>query len=60
MYKYILESAGDINWMAVFSLATFMFVFISSVILIMRKNSKHIQHMAELPLQDDDESFVEQ
>jgi len=53
MYKYILESAGNINWMALFALLTFFFVFTTSAILIFRKNNNHINHMASLPLEDD-------
>lgn len=53
MYKYILETAGDINWMAVMSLFTFMFVFITAAVLILRKNNEHIAHMAHLPLEED-------
>lgn len=53
MYKYLLEAAGNINWMALFALLTFMFVFITSAILIFTKNKNVIKHMAELPLVDD-------
>ena len=52
MYKYILEQAGDINWMAMFSLTTFFFVFSISLILALRKDKKHIEHMAHIPLDD--------
>ncbi len=54
MYKYILESAGNINWMAVMSLMTFMFVFITAVIMVLRRNNDHIKHMSNLPLEEDD------
>lgn len=53
MYKYILSEAGNINWMALFALLTFMFVFITSVILILRKNNDFINKMAHLPLEED-------
>lgn len=52
MYKYILESAGNINWMALFSLLTFLTVFILAVILVFRRSDEHIRHMASLPLDD--------
>lgn len=52
MYKYILEQAGNINWMAVFSLTTFVFVFVTSVILILRKDKDFTQRMAHMPLED--------
>lgn len=50
MYKYILEQAGNINWMALFALLTFMFVFVVSAVVAFTKNSKQIQYMAEMPL----------
>jgi len=53
MYKYILEQAGDIDWMAVFSLLTFFLVFVISAILVMGKSRAHIEHMAHLPLEND-------
>ncbi len=53
MYKYILDVAGGINWMALFALMTFLFVFVTSIILVFRKNNDHINHMASLPLEED-------
>ena len=53
MAKYILEQAGNINWMALMALCTFMFVFITSIILVMRKDKEHINHMASLPLEEE-------
>jgi hypothetical protein len=53
MYKYILEAAGNINWMALSALLTFMFVFVVSAILILTKNTETIKHISELPLGDD-------
>lgn len=53
MYKYILEQAGQINWMALFALLTFCFVFGISILLVLRRDKSHIQHMAQLPLEDD-------
>ena len=52
MYKYILESAGNINWMALFALITFFTLFLISVIVIFRKNKDHIYKMSHLPLDD--------
>ncbi|WP_235296417.1 hypothetical protein [Portibacter marinus] len=59
MYKYILESAGNINWMALFALLTFMFVFIVSAILIFTKNKKTIQHISHLPLVNEEDLNIE-
>ncbi|HMQ08723.1 MAG TPA: hypothetical protein PKC30_15595 [Saprospiraceae bacterium] len=57
MAKYILEAAGNINWMAVFSLVTFMAIFITSSILILRRNSDYIEKMSNMPLNDDHEDL---
>jgi len=53
MYKYILESAGNINWMALFALMTFFFVFSMSIYLAFIKDKESLQQIAELPLQED-------
>ena len=58
MYKYILEQAGNINWMALFALLTFMFVFVVSAILALTKNSQEIKYMSELPLNNDPQEDV--
>lgn len=52
MYKYILDQAGDINWMAIFALSTFFIIFSISLILVLRKDKAQMQHMASLPLDD--------
>ena len=57
MYKYILESAGNINWMAVFALLTFFFIFSMSVYLAFVKDDKSIQSLANLPLDNDEPSI---
>lgn len=54
MYKYILESAGNINWMALFALITFFIVFSLSIYMAFVKNGKELEHVASLPLEDDD------
>jgi len=53
MYKYILESAGNINWMALFALLTFFIVFSMSIYLAFIKNSSDLDEIANLPLADD-------
>ncbi len=58
MYKYILQSAGDINWMAIFALLTFVFMFVISAIIIFARGKEYINHMANLPL-DEDSNLVE-
>ena len=54
MYKYILESAGNINWMALFALLTFFIVFSMSVYLAFIKDGKELEEVAHLPLLEDD------
>ena len=54
MYKYILESAGNINWMALFALLTFFIVFSMSIYLAFMKNKDELQEVANLPLSEDD------
>ncbi len=54
MYKYILETAGNINWMALFALLTFFIVFTMSIYLAFIKNNEELSEVANLPLADDD------
>lgn len=53
MYKYILESAGNINWMAIFALVTFFTIFIMSIWLVLRDSKEYIHKMESMPLDDD-------
>lgn len=52
MYKYILEQAGNINWMALFALVTFFTLFLISSIVIFKRKPEYINKMSSLPLQD--------
>ncbi len=52
MAKYILERAGDIDWMALFALLTFFIIFSVSVIVLFMGNRRRFDHMARLPLDD--------
>ncbi len=52
MYKYILEGAGDINWMALFALLTFFALFVISAIAIFGSSKAYIDKMSNLPLED--------
>lgn len=54
MYKYILEGAGSINWMALFALLTFFFVFSMSVYLAFFKDKNEMDQIANIPLSDDE------
>ncbi|MEO0337689.1 MAG: CcoQ/FixQ family Cbb3-type cytochrome c oxidase assembly chaperone [Bacteroidota bacterium] len=53
MFKYILESAGNINWMAIASLLTFFTVFTVSAVLAFKQDKTFINKMANLPLEED-------
>ena len=52
MFKHILESAGNINWMAIFALITFFLLFVISAIAIFGKSKSYINKMSHLPLED--------
>ena len=54
MYKYILQGAGDINWMAVFALITFVSIFVISIVVIFGRSQAFIDKMSHLPLDDAD------
>lgn len=51
MYKYILESAGGINWMAIFALLTFFIMFLISTWVVFGRSKAYIDKMANLPLE---------
>jgi len=57
MYKYILESAGNIDWMALFALLTFFFIFSLSAYLAFRKDKVELERISSLPL-GEDESLI--
>lgn len=52
MYKYLLENAGDINWMAIFALVTFVAIFLIGTITVLRRDAGFIDRMSRLPLED--------
>ncbi|MEM6963301.1 MAG: hypothetical protein AAF573_00960 [Bacteroidota bacterium] len=56
MYKYILERAGDIDWMAILPLLIFTIVFAVVVIMAMTHKKDFVNHMASLPLDENDSS----
>ncbi|MGA0283525.1 MAG: cytochrome C oxidase Cbb3 [Saprospiraceae bacterium] len=53
MYKYILESANDINWMAILPLIIFFSFFTITLIATWKKNKGFIDRMKHLPLDND-------
>lgn len=51
MYKYLLASIEDINWLAIVPLVIF-FVFFACIIYSTLKTKKsHVEKMEKLPLQ---------
>jgi len=56
MYKHILESAGNINWMAISALLTFFTVFVLAAVLAFKKDPAYIEKMSSMPLDDADSS----
>ncbi|KAA3634363.1 MAG: cbb3-type cytochrome c oxidase subunit 3 [Bacteroidetes bacterium] len=60
MFKYILERAGDIEWMAIVPLVLFVVFFIVIVWKAMSHKKEFVDRMANMPLQDDNTLEVEQ
>lgn len=58
MFKYILEGAGDINWMAIFALLTFMILFLISTVALFFQSPAHIKKMSNMPLDDSQQITV--
>ena len=52
MYKYILESFENINWLAIIPLLIFFLFFTVTTIRVMRKKKSFIEKMEKLPLED--------
>jgi hypothetical protein len=52
MYKYILEGAGNINWMAIFALLTFFSMFVITAWVVLLKDKTYTEKMAHLPLEE--------
>lgn len=52
MYKYILQAAGSINWMAISALLTFVTVFLVSAVMAFRSPRVYLNKMSNLPLED--------
>lgn len=54
MYKYILERAGDIDWMAIIPLLIFTTVFTIVSIRAITAKKDFMSKMASLPLDKND------
>ncbi|MCI5081751.1 MAG: cbb3-type cytochrome c oxidase subunit 3 [Saprospiraceae bacterium] len=59
MFKYILENAGDINWMAIFALLTFFILFVIVLITTFWSKQSVIDRLASLPLDDNNTLTLE-
>lgn len=54
MYKYIIERAGDIEWMAIVPLLIFTTIFVMVIIRAVTAKTDFINKMASLPLDEND------
>jgi cbb3-type cytochrome oxidase subunit 3 len=52
MYKHIIKSMGNIDWMAVAPLLLFFSLFVGVAFVWYRKSQKEVSRMAGLPLED--------
>lgn len=52
MYKYILQGAGDINWMAIVALVLFFAIFLFGSIWIISRKKDYVDKISRLPLDD--------
>ncbi len=59
MFKYILERAGDIEWMAIVPLVLFVAFFIVIVWRAVTHKKEFVDRMANMPLQDDNTLEIE-
>lgn len=53
MYKYILQSVENIDWLAIVPLLIFFIFFVSVTILTLRKKKSFVDKMGNLPLEED-------
>lgn len=53
MYKYILESVDQINWLAIVPLLIFFTFFTITIIRVIRKDKEHIKKMENLPFESE-------
>ena len=52
MFKYILQGAGDINWMAILALVVFFVVFVVGSAWILTRKKDYVEKVSRLPLDD--------
>jgi hypothetical protein len=56
MYKDVLQSIKGVDVFAIISLIIFLLFFLIVVIKLLRMNKDQLKHMAELPLEPDNNS----
>jgi cbb3-type cytochrome oxidase subunit 3 len=52
MFKHIIKTMGDVDWMALVPLILFVSVFSIASILWLKRSKKEVAKMANLPLED--------
>lgn len=52
MFKYILQGAGDINWLAIVALVTFFTVFVGGSAWILTRKKDFVEKISRLPLDE--------
>lgn len=52
MFKYILQNAGDINWLAVVALVLFFAVFLFGSVWVLTRKKDFVEKISRLPLDD--------
>jgi len=53
MYKYILDSVNQIDWLAIIPLLIFFCFFTITLIITMKKKDSFITKMKQMPLDND-------
>ena len=53
MYKYILDSVEQIDWLAIIPLLVFFTFFVGMLIQVIREKKSFIEKMEKLPLEED-------
>jgi Na+/H+-dicarboxylate symporter len=52
MYKYIIKTMGNVDWMAVVPLVLFFAVFVGTALVWFNKDRNTVDKMANIPLDD--------
>lgn len=52
MYKYLLENAGDLDWMAVGPMLVFVAFFVGVIVFAYTTDKSYINKMSNLPFED--------